>query len=93
LFFHNFKQEETNSSSRYGGARGKGGRRTGHFLLSLRNPSLVASGHGSYGFISGCQSDDGKEGEDQPGRGADVPPAEDDTQVVGVPGEEHLGER
>jgi hypothetical protein len=63
--------------------RGTGGL-TGGIELAVGNPALEAAGYGSEAFVTGG------EGEEEAGRAADVPPAEDDTEVGGVPGEQHL---
>lgn len=51
---------------------------------------FVAAGGGAEGFVAGGESDDEEEGDDQAAGRADVPLAEDDAEVLGVPGEEHL---
>jgi hypothetical protein len=57
---------------------------------ALRYGKLVPSAEGPYGLVARGDGDDGEEGGDEVERGADVPLAEDDAQVVRVPGEEHL---
>ena len=42
------------------------------------------------GFVTDRQSYNSQKGEDEGGIRGDVPLAEDDAEVVGVPGEEHL---
>jgi hypothetical protein len=69
--------------------RGTGGL-TGGIELAVGNPALEAAGYGSEAFVTGGEGHDGEEGEEEAGRAADVPPAEDDTEVGGVPGEQHL---
>lgn len=44
-------------------------------------------------LVPGADGHDGHEGDGEAHGGADVPLAEDDAQVVGGPGEEHLIER
>jgi len=68
----------------------RGGKLTRHFVLSLRSPSLVSSRGGSYHFVECSQGYDAEEGEDEAGCCLDVPPAKDDAEIRGVPGEEHL---
>lgn len=54
------------------------------------DPCFVAAGQRANAFVSGRDGDDANEGKEEGEGGADVPPAEDDTEVGGVPGEEHL---
>jgi hypothetical protein len=58
--------------------------------LLLHGPALIISAGSAEGFVSGRDSDNGKEGENQAGRAANVPPPEYDAQILGVPREEHL---
>ena len=41
-------------------------------------------------FVGHAEEDDAEEGEEERPGAADVPPWEDDTEVFGVPGEEHV---
>ena len=41
-------------------------------------------------FVGHAEEDDAEEGEEERPRAADVPPWEDDAEVFGVPGEEHV---
>ena len=63
---------------------------TGNLLPRLDSPRLVSARCLAYGFVGGGQGDDGEEGEDEAGGAADVPPSEDDAEVLRGPGEEHL---
>lgn len=58
-------------------------------LLSV-DPGFIAAGEGANAFVSGGDGDDAKEGKEEREGGADVPPAEDYTEVGCVPGEEHV---
>jgi hypothetical protein len=68
----------------------RGVARTGNIALARRRPALKAAGLGSEGLVARGQGDDGEEGEEQAWRAPDVPPSEDDAEVGGVPGKEHL---
>lgn len=63
---------------------------TGNLILPLRNPVFVPSSCRSQSLVCGCDGDYSDEGEDKASVTANVPPAEDDAEVFGVPGEEHL---
>lgn len=41
-------------------------------------------------FVGHAEGDDGEEGEEEGPGATDVPPTEDDAEVLGVPGEEHV---
>lgn len=51
---------------------------------------FVSAGEGTEGFVADGEEDDGEKGEDEGSGGSNVPLAEDDAEVGGVPGEEHL---
>ena len=51
---------------------------------------LIATAHLAHELVTGGQAGDGDEGEDEGKGGVDVPLAEDDAEVGGVPCEEHL---
>lgn len=55
-----------------------------------RQRRLVAARDRAQKFVANADENDGDEGEDERGVGADVPLAEDDAEVRRVPGEEHL---
>jgi hypothetical protein len=57
---------------------------------ALGEGGLVAARYGAEGFVAHGEEDDGDEGEDKGAGGADVPLAEDNAQVRGIPCEEHL---
>ncbi|TGO18144.1 hypothetical protein BTUL_0012g00890 [Botrytis tulipae] len=58
-------------------------------LLSV-DPGFIATGQGADAFVSGGDGDDANKGDEEGEGGADVPPAENYTEIVRVPGEEHL---
>ncbi|KAM0137688.1 hypothetical protein ACHAP3_003917 [Botrytis cinerea] len=66
---------------------------TGYGTLLSVDPGFIAAGEGANAFVSGGDGDDAKEGKEEREGGADVPPAEDYTEVGCVPGEEHLQSR
>ena len=69
-----------------------GGGRGG--LTGLRhvvNTGLEAAGELAEELVTGGEGDDSEEGHDEGEGASDVPPAEDETEVFGGPGEEHLG--
>ena len=66
--------------------------RTGQGGDALVHGVLVAAAGGAEGFVAGGQGDDEQQGDDERGGGLDVPLAEDDAEVIGVPGEDHLAE-
>lgn len=51
---------------------------------------LVPSRQRAQGFVRSCERYNAKERHDEADWATDVPPPEDDAQVVRVPGEEHL---
>lgn len=51
---------------------------------------FIATDGFTEGFVAGAEGDDGEEGDEEGKVGGDVPLAEDDAEVVGVPGEEHV---
>ncbi len=59
-------------------------------LLLLIDPGLVPPRPLAQGLVAGADGHDGQQGEDQRRCAAHVPLAEDDAEVRGVPGEEHL---
>jgi hypothetical protein len=67
-----------------------GGELTRDGLDLLGEAELVATRCGAEGFVSDSEEDDYDEGDEEGGGGADVPLAEDDAEVLCVPGEEHL---
>lgn len=69
--------------------RGRG-RLTGCGVHAPVDSSFVAAAGGAEGLVAGGKGDDQEEGDDEGRRGADMPLAEDDAEVGGVPGEEHL---
>lgn len=68
-------------------------RLTGNRIHPPIHQDLIAPRARAQGFVTNSDEDDGEEGEDQPGGGPDVPRLEDDAEVGGVPGEEHLQTR
>ena len=54
------------------------------------NAGVVAARQLAHGLVSGAEGDDGGEREQQGQDAINVPAAEDDAQVLGRPGEEHL---
>lgn len=63
---------------------------TGDGFQSGGQRCFVATRHGAQRLVAHADENHGNEGEDEGGGGADVPLAEDDAEVGGVPGEEHL---
>ncbi|TGO91659.1 hypothetical protein BPOR_0021g00040 [Botrytis porri] len=63
--------------------------RVGKSLLSV-DPGFIATGQLANAFVSGGDGDDANERNEEGEGGSDVPPAEDYTEIFGVPGEEHL---
>jgi hypothetical protein len=59
-------------------------------LQTLRMRRLVSTGDLSDAFVSGSQEDNGDERNEQREGTGDVPLTEDDTEVFGGPGEQHL---
>ena len=51
---------------------------------------FVAARGFAHGFVACGQRHDSNEGEDEGGEGGDAPGAEDDAEVVIIPGEDHL---
>lgn len=56
----------------------------------LGNVLFVSAGCGADGFVGCGEGYDGKEGEEKTWGGLYVPPSEDDAEVRGVPGEQHV---
>lgn len=67
-----------------------GTRLTRSSISPLVYPGLVPPHALAESFIASYDGDDGEEGGDQAERRPDVPPLEDDAEVLRVPGEEHL---
>lgn len=65
-------------------------RLTGYGADALIEGFFVATRKGAEGFVAYGEEDYCDEGEDEGGGRADVPLSEDDAEVLGVPGEEHL---
>lgn len=63
---------------------------TGNDFQPLRQRCLVVAGHGAQSLVSHADENDCDERQDERGVGADVPLAEDDAEIGGVPCEEHL---
>lgn len=63
---------------------------TGYRALLSVDPGFIATGQGADAFVSGGDGDDTDKRNEEREGGADVPPAENYTEVIGVPGEEHL---
>ena len=62
---------------------------------SLHSPverDLVPPNTGAESLVADANGDDGEERDEQADGAADVPLSEDDAEVLGVPGEEHLRE-
>lgn len=63
---------------------------TWKFVQVLGVGLLVAPAHLAHDLVAGGQGSDGDEGENEREGGVDVPLAEDDAEVGGVPCEKHL---
>lgn len=63
---------------------------TGESLDSGIELGLERTRRGAQSFIAHADEDDGDEGNEKRRRGANVPLAEDNTEVIGIPCEEHL---
>lgn len=66
------------------------GKLTRRFFSLLFYPFLISSGGFAQCFVACGKEDDREEGEEESGEIANMPPPEDDTEVFGIPREEHL---
>ena len=66
------------------------GELTRGFISLLFYPFLISSGGFAQCFVAYGKEDDRDEGEEESGEIANMPPPEDDTEVFGIPREEHL---
>ncbi|TGO42703.1 hypothetical protein BHYA_0006g01060 [Botrytis hyacinthi] len=57
---------------------------TGYRALLSVDPGFIATGQGADAFVSGGDGDDANEGNEEGEGGADVPPAENYTQVKSI---------
>ncbi len=72
-------------------ARGKRKRRLTRYGFSpSRKLHFIAADTRTQGLVASTQGHDSQQGQQQARRRADVPPAEDDAEILGVPREEHL---
>lgn len=63
---------------------------TGQFAGRLGAVYFIASANFPHEFVAGGKNDDAEQGEDKTQCRVDVPSAEDDAEVGGIPREEHL---
>lgn len=66
------------------------GELTGCGADALVEGFFVSAREGTEGFVAGGEENYCDEGEDEGGGRADVPLSEDDAEVLGIPGKEHL---
>lgn len=66
------------------------GKLTRRSFCLLFYPFLVSSGGFAQCFVACGEEDDGDEGENEGRQIVNAPPAEDDTETLSVPVEEHL---
>ena len=65
-------------------------RLTRHIVQSCSSFFLIFACYVANGFVAGAKGDDGEEGEDEREGRSYAPGLEDDAEVLGGPGEEHL---
>jgi hypothetical protein len=70
--------------------KGGGPELTGSGIESFLAGSLVATGEFADGLVAGADEDDEEERQHEGEGAGDLPAAEDDAEVFGGPGEEHL---
>ncbi|KAI9640817.1 hypothetical protein NHQ30_010657 [Ciborinia camelliae] len=58
--------------------------------LLFLNPRFIPTRQVANALVPGRDRDDRQQGNDERDRGSDVPPVEDDAEILRVPGEEHL---